>query len=188
VLLVRRFDREHSGSGYRRARMVSALTLLSADDDVTRREKWSYLDLVETLRRVSASPQRDAEQLFRRMVFNALISNTDDHPRNHAAIAWSQNWRLSPAYDLTPHPAVSLDRRDLAMTAGRLGRWANAENLCSGAGRFLLADDTARRLIDELEVIVRTRWYPLCRAAGLTELETDRLRGAFVYPGFFHRP
>jgi serine/threonine-protein kinase HipA len=187
VLLVRRFDRARAPSGYQRARMVSGLTLLGAEEDVTRREHWSYLELADVLRRISAAPAKDAEQLFRRMVFNALISNTDDHPRNHAAIAWDDAWRLSPAYDLVPQPAVSRDRRDLAMTVGALGRWANAHNLVSFAQRFLLGAEQARHLVDELERIVRTSWYPVSRA-GLTIAETALLEGAFVYPGFRHAP
>jgi serine/threonine-protein kinase HipA len=87
VLLVERFDREKTEAGYRRARMVSALTLLKADDSPQSRDKWSYLLLAEELRRVSAEPKKDAAEMFQRMCFNALITNTDDHPRNHALIA-----------------------------------------------------------------------------------------------------
>lgn len=107
VLLVKRFDREKVSDGYLRYRMISSLTVLQAGDDYTQREKWSYIQLAEELRRISKQAKRDAEQLFRRMVFNALISNTDDHPRNHAFIAQDKNWQLSPAYDLTPNPLVS---------------------------------------------------------------------------------
>src|ERR1700738_2532552 len=81
VLLVKRFDREKTNAGYQRARMVSALTLLKAEDSPQSRDKWSYILLVEELRRASAEPKKDAAELFRRMCFNALISNTDDHPR-----------------------------------------------------------------------------------------------------------
>ena len=87
VVLVKRFDREHTQAGYRRGRMLSALTLLRTDDDPQRRENWSYISLVEELRRVSSQPRVDAPELFRRMCFNALISNIDDHPRNHAMVA-----------------------------------------------------------------------------------------------------
>lgn len=72
------------------------------------------------------------------MTFNALISNTDDHPRNHAVIAVNRDFRLSPAYDLVPFRHVSLERRDLALTIGDYGRYANAANLLSHAPRFLL--------------------------------------------------
>ncbi len=107
ILLVKRFDREKAPDGYLRARMISALTLLRAEDTHRSRDKWSYVLLAEELRRVSVAPAEDAAELFRRMCFNALISNIDDHPRNHALIAKDKDWRLSPAYDLTPAVPVT---------------------------------------------------------------------------------
>src|SRR5712671_849016 len=71
VLLIKRFDRANTDAGYRRARMVSALTLLRAEDSAQRRDRWSYILLVEELRRVSSEPKKDAMELFRRMCFNA---------------------------------------------------------------------------------------------------------------------
>src|SRR5690606_7313972 len=143
-------DREPGEDGYRRARMLSALTLLRTGDSHRDRERWSYLLLVEELRRLCADAPADARELFRRMVVNALISNTDDHPRNHAVIAPQDAWRLSPAYDLTPMPQVSLERRDLAMTIGDLGRRASARNLLSQCARFLLTPDEAQRIVDDV--------------------------------------
>ena len=116
VLLVKRFDRQKYRKGYRWARMVSGLTLLGADE--TDKAKWSYVALAEELRRVSAEPNKNANELFRRMCFNALISNIDDHPRNHAIIATDRDWRLSPAYDITLATPVSTEHRDLAMVCG----------------------------------------------------------------------
>ena len=184
ALLVRRFDRQRSATGYRRARMLSALTLLRAEDSYQDRERWSYVALAEELRRISAQPRVDATELFRRMVFNALISNLDDHPRNHAMIAMDQAWALSPAYDLTPTIAVSLERRDLAMICGDRGRYANAENLLSQCERFLLSREEAARIIDHTEVTVRERWYEVARREGVTEQDCQRISGAFAYEGF----
>jgi serine/threonine-protein kinase HipA len=121
VLLVKRFDREKVSGGYTRARMVSAITLLRTDDNALSRGRWSYVLLAEELRRVTGEPKRNAAELFRRMAFNALISNIDDHPRNHAILAKEGDWKLSPAYDLTPANPVSEERRDLAMTCPRPG-------------------------------------------------------------------
>jgi hypothetical protein len=115
ALLVRRFDRQWRGTGYARSRMVSALTLLRADDHVTDRRRWSYLALADEIRRASSKPREDLHELFARMCFNAAVSNLDDHPRNHAVLAQGRQWRLSPAYDLTPAPVVARERRDLAM-------------------------------------------------------------------------
>ena len=84
VLLVRRFDRHWNGAAFRRSRMISALTLLVADDSVTDRSRWSYLLLADEVRRLSPEPETDLRELFARMCFNAAVSNLDDHPRNHA--------------------------------------------------------------------------------------------------------
>lgn len=184
ALLVQRFDRQQSPTGYRRARMLSALTLLRAEDSHQDRDRWSYLALAEELRRISTQPRVDAPELFRRMVFNALISNLDDHPRNHAVIAMDQDWGLSPAYDLTPTPAVSLERRDLAMICGDRGRYANAENLLSQCERFLLSRDGAIHIIDQMETEVKRRWYEVARREGVSEQDCQRISGAFAYEGF----
>lgn len=184
VLMVKRFDREKVKDGYLRARMVSALTLLRAEDAPQGRERWSYVLLVEELRRVSAQPKKDAAELFRRMCFNALISNTDDHPRNHAVIARDRNWRLSPAYDLVPAPQISLERRDLALIAGDQGRYANARNLLSQAARFLLTQPEADKIIGDMKVRIQTTWLQVARGAGVTEQDCERIATCFVYPGF----
>lgn len=187
VLLVKRFDRERVSDGYLRYRMISSLTVLQAGDDYTQREKWSYIQLAEELRRISKQAKRDAEQLFRRMVFNALISNTDDHPRNHAFIAQDKNWQLSPAYDLTPNPLVSIEQRDLAMICGRMGRFANKDNLLSEAGKFLLNQDQAKEIIDEMYKIVKNKWYATARHAGVTEADCEKIKSSFVYEGFNYK-
>lgn len=184
VLLVKRFDREKTDAGYRRARMVSALTLLRAEDTDRSRDKWSYVLLAEELRRVCAEPQRSTFELFRRMCFNALISNVDDHPHNHAVLARAADWSLSPAYDLTPAVPVSIERRDLAMACGDAGRFANAQNLLSQCARFLLDVDQARALVDAMQAQVRRSWFATARAAGVTERDCDKIAFAFAYPGF----
>jgi serine/threonine-protein kinase HipA len=184
VLLVKRFDRQRADDGYQRARMVSALTLLRAEDTNTDRGKWSYVSLAEELRRASAEPERDAHQLFLRMCFNALISNIDDHPCNHAIIAFDRTWQLSPAYDLIPATPVSLERRDLAMSCGDLGRYAHADNLVSQSTRFLVPPSMAKPIVDEMEAQVRSTWYAVARAQGTSEKDCDRISRAFAYPGF----
>jgi len=184
VLLVKRFDRERTDAGYQRARMVSGLTLLKTEDSHQSRDRWSYILLAEELRRVSVEPKNDGAELFRRMCFNALISNTDDHPRNHALIAKARDWKLSPAYDLTPTPHVSLERRELAMICGDQGRLANAKNLLSQSTRFLLSNDDAKGLVAAMRDRVRSIWYEICRSVGASEMDCEHVSGAFVYPGF----
>lgn len=184
MLLVKRFDRSKVEGGYLRGRMVSALTLLRADDTHNTRDRWSYVQLAEELRRVTADPRRNAHELFRRMVFNGLISNTDDHPRNHAALAMDQSWALSPAYDLTPTNPVSVERRDLALICGDAGRYANAENMLSQCARFLLSREEAAGVIASMKGTVSTGWYATARGQGVSERDCALLSGAFAYPGF----
>lgn len=184
VLLVKRFDREKTNKGYTRARMVSGLTILHADEAPEARRNWSYVVLVEELRRIVDEPKKDAKELFRRVCFNALISNIDDHPRNHAIIAKEKNWKLSPAYDLTPSMLVSRERRDLALDCGDQGRYANAKNILSQRARFLLDSAEAERIVNDMKAQVETTWYDTLRACGVSEKDAETIRGAFVYPGF----
>lgn len=189
VLLVHRFDRERSEDergqrGYLRHRMVSALTVLDAEDAVTDRRAWSYVMLAEELQRWSARPADDKRELFGRMVFNALVSNLDDHPRNHALLAAGADFRLSPAYDITPLPVHALERRDLAMACGRYGRAARRDNLMSEAARFGLGDEEAAAIIDQMRTTVRAAWEPTMRRLGGTAADCEAIRAAFDYRGF----
>ncbi len=185
VLLVRRFDRDKSDEGYRRHRMVSALTLLKSEDNPVVREHWSYLLLADEIRRISANPQVDLHELFKRMCFNAVVSNLDDHPRNHAILAKNKNWRLSPAYDLTPTPSIAQDARFLAMACGKYGRIARKENLLSGCGRFLLSQEEAENIIDEIIETVKSEWNTALNRAGANAQDRTAIAQAFIYDGLF---
>ena len=186
VLLVRRFDRDRRDGGYRRARMVSALTLLRTSDSVSDRGDWSYLLFADEVRRTSAAAQDDLRELFGRICFNAAVSNLDDHPRNHAIVAGGPNWRLSPVFDLTPAPAIALERRDLAMACGRFGRYANRTNLLSGAGRFLLGREEAEAIFRRIADTVRDRWHAEMRSAGASRRDCQEIAPAFLYDGLFY--
>jgi serine/threonine-protein kinase HipA len=118
------------------------------------------------------------------MVFNALISNIDDHPRNHALIAAGSEWSLSPAYDLTPMPQTSTER-DLAMEVGSAqNRRANRHNLLSECGRFRLSSEDAAHIIDKMKAIVSARWRDCVKACGGTEADLKAIERAFDYEGF----
>lgn len=188
VLLVKRFDRHKTEKGYLRSRMVSGLTLIDADDSpntTEERQKWSYLLLADEIRRAASGNQtKDLPELFRRVCFNALISNTDDHPRNHAVLAKDHTWSLSPAYDLTPNPMIAVERRDLAMAFGDWGRYANRTNLLSQCERFLVSKDEASRIVDDMVKTVDLSWYAIARQAGVSARDCELIRSAFVYEGF----
>ena len=199
VLLVRRFDRDwvaESNSrstagqdavadegGFRRARVVSALTVVQGDDSVTDRGRWSYLLFADEVRRLVAQPRADLRELFARMCFNAAVSNLDDHPRNHALVAKQDDWRLSPVYDLMPSPVLSAERRDLAMFCGHEGRVASRSNLLGTCGRFLLREAEASAIMDRIVTTVTSEWRATMRQAGASEADCDSVAGAFVYPG-----
>lgn len=189
VLLVERFDRkpvvkEDGTGGYVRHRMVSALTVLDAEESPTDRANWSYLKLADEIQRWSKRPKADKAELFRRIVFNALIANVDDHPRNHALIAPGVNWFLAPAYDLTPSARQGMDGRRLAMDCGRFGRVARRDNLVSDCDRFLLPRDEANALINKISSTIRTRWREEVLRHGGADRDCAVIASAFDYPGF----
>jgi serine/threonine-protein kinase HipA len=127
VLMVQRFDREHTNRGYMRFGLVSGLTVLDCGDSHLDRERWSYPLLADNLRRWSDKPETDCVEMFRRMVFNAAVTNNDDHPRNHALLRRQRGWRLSPAYDLLPSP----------IHVGTVGRSLSARRMRSKRRRSL---------------------------------------------------
>lgn len=187
ILIVRRFDQR---PGPIRRPFLSAHTLLGLGISVTDRAGWSYIDLAHVLRRISVDPEGDARILYRRAIFNALISNTDDHPRNHAVI-WRENgWRLSPAYDLTPSVTRSRDQRLLAMEIGSDRgadpRWANRANILSSAGHFGFSETEADDLISEMKESVVTEWRATAREVAPGIAIADQVEHAFPegYPGF----
>ncbi|MBI2317377.1 MAG: HipA domain-containing protein, partial [Betaproteobacteria bacterium] len=148
------------------------------------RERWSYPLLADQLRRWSQKPDADRIELFRRMVFNAAVTNNDDHPRNHAVRRTARGWRLTPAYDLVPVPLVSLERRDLAMTVGTYGRTASIHNLLSRCGRFGLTIEAAKKEIDGIAAIVQT-WREHFCACGVSEKDFEYMAPAFLPECFF---
>jgi serine/threonine-protein kinase HipA len=184
VLLLRRFDREKVDGGYHRHRMASALTMLRAGNHATDNAKWSYLLFADELQRWSSRPAEDKAELYRRIVFNALISNSDDHARNHAVIAAGREWRLSPAYDLTPNPQPGIEERCLALACGHHGRAACRENIVSAAPRFGLDADEANALIDRTAEVIRGRWRSEVLSHGGSERDCELIAPAFMHAGF----
>jgi serine/threonine-protein kinase HipA len=117
------------------------------------------------------------------MVLNALVSNTDDHPRNHALLARTRHWQLAPAYDLNPWPHSGTER-DLAMTIGDHGRRASRTNLLSRCERFQMTRKEANSTIDTMKGIVNARWEAVVRRFGGSQGDCDAIRPAFDNAGF----
>jgi len=184
VLMLERVDREYTDGGYLRFGIVSGLTLLDCDDSHLDRDRWSYLLLADQLRRWSENPDGDRVELYRRIVFNAAVTNNDDHPRNHAVLRTDHGWRLTPAYDLVPAPLVSLERRDLAMTVGTYGRSASIYNLLSQCERFGLTAEAARKEIENIVATVRT-WREQFLGCGVSAKDVEYIAQAFLPECFF---
>lgn len=184
VLLVERFDRgwvDGPRSGWRRDAFLSARTLFFANNSAHQRPVGgSYASLANELTRYIAAPSQDKQELFRRMVFNVFISNTDDHDRNHALIAddLPGTYRLAPAYDLVPRLHGTL-RRHHAMVLGAGSSIATRENLLADCSNFGLDTKAAAGIIDRIEAGVSGNWRSCLAEQGLDDPAIDRLKNCF---------
>lgn len=186
ALMLDRFDREWNpdANAYWRYGLVSGLTVIDAEDGYLGRERWSYPLLADELRRWSVKSNDDRRELFLRMVFNAMVTNNDDHPRNHALLQTRGGWRLSPAYDILPVPMVSVERRDLALEVGRFGRAASLYNILSHCDVFGLSRDEAQALIDRMLAVVRG-WREFFIERRVEQRSIEMLEQAMLPPSFF---
>jgi serine/threonine-protein kinase HipA len=172
VLLVTRFDRIKG----RRKPFLSAMSMLGAKDNESR----SYLEFVDVLRRYGAAPMEDMEALWRRIVFTILISNTDDHLRNHAFLYEGQSgWRLSPVYDLNPVP-IDIKPRVLVTAITEGDNTASLALAFEVAGYFELAEKRAREIAAEVATVV-SRWRSVARRRGISPQQIDRMASAFEH-------
>lgn len=172
VFMTSRFDREADGA---RVPFISALTALGAKDGETR----SYLELVEVLRRDGAEVAQDAVQLWRRLVFNILISNTDDHLRNHGYLRAASGWRLAPAYDLNPMP-VDVKPRIHSLTIDEVSDEASLDTAFAVAPAFGLGHATATTIAAEVGAAVAA-WREIAAQHGLTDPQIERMQSAFEH-------
>ncbi|MGO4123846.1 type II toxin-antitoxin system HipA family toxin [Inquilinus sp. YAF38] len=176
IYMIERFDRILTADGVRRRPFASGLTILGAhESDVGRH---SYADLAAALRQYGTNPRTDLVELFRRMVFNILVTNDDDHLRNHGFLWEGKGWRLSPLYDVVPKPQVGLERT-LVLGVGPQGRGATLENAVAGASAFGLTAEEATREVLALVDTVRTEWVNQFQAAGLRDAEIKRFATCF---------
>jgi len=172
VLLTPRFDR----AGEERIPFLSALSMVDAVDQEAR----SYLEIAEALQRVGSSTREDLRELFRRVVFNVLVSNTDDHLRNHGFLyAGNGGWTLSPAYDLNPMPA-ELKPRFLSIAIGEDTDDTSASlAIAMGVAEYFdLEEQEARGIAFEVAAVTAT-WAERARALGIAAAEIDLMRSAF---------
>jgi serine/threonine-protein kinase HipA len=172
ILLLRRFDRD----GDMRIPFLSSMSMLGARDNETR----SYLEFVDALRQYGATPKSDMRALWRRIVFNVLTSNTDDHLRNHGFLyAGPDGWQLAPAYDLNPVP-VDIKPRVLATAIDLDDSTASLGLALSVAGYFELNDEEARGIAAEVGRAVRG-WREEAGRLRIAPAEIERMASAFEH-------
>ena len=181
ALLVERFDRAKQQNKWTRKFMISALTLLGLDEFGARYA--SYLRLADYIVKCSPNPEDDLLELFRRMVFNVLVGNTDDHAKNHAFFWDGKNYQLTPAYDICPFPRAGQEATQ-AMIIGEHGAFSQLTNILSGASHFQLSETQARHEIDQLVEAVREHWPEAADRAGLTQLQRDQFTGTSILNPF----
>jgi serine/threonine-protein kinase HipA len=172
VLLLRRFDRD----GARRIPFLSAMSMLGSRDNETR----SYMEIVDALRQHGAAPKEDMAALWRRLVFNILISNTDDHLRNHGFLYGGRDgWRLSPAYDLNPVP-TDIKPRILTTAINEDDGTASLALALDVAAYFELDAGSARGVARQVGKVI-SKWRDVAAKHGLTKSEADRMASAFEH-------
>ena len=172
VLVLRRFDRD----GARRIPFLSAMSMLGSKD----MEMRSYLEIVDALRQHGAAPKADMEALWRRLVFSILISNTDDHLRNHGFLYEGQEgWRLSPAYDLNPVP-VDIKPRILTTAINEDDSTASLALAMEVAPYFELEETQAKAIAAQVGKVVG-KWRDEAARHGLSKAEIDRMASAFEH-------
>lgn len=182
VLLVRRFDRAWMKTGWRRESFLSARTLFHSNLAAqTYTYGGSYARLARELTRFSAQGQADQKELFRRMAFNAAISNTDDHDRNHGMIADDMpgTFRLSPAYDLVPQ-IHSTQRKYHAMILGGSESLVSKSNILADCRAFGLDRQEAERILDDVIAQVDKHWETCLREQGVDDGVIARLTNCFA--------
>jgi serine/threonine-protein kinase HipA len=172
VLLSRRFDR----AGDQRLPFLSAMAMMGARDGVG----GSYPEMVDVLTTHGSQAKQDAHQLYRRVAFNVLVSNVDDHLRNHGFLRRDRaGWMLSPAYDLNPVP-VDLKARVLTTNINLDEGTCSIELLESSAGYFALSLAEARTILGQVAGVT-SRWREVARAVGAPAAEIDRMASAFEH-------
>ena len=172
VLLSRRFDRD----GALRIPFLSAMAMTGSRDGT----RGSYPEVVDVLARAGAQAKADAMELYRRVAFNVLVSNVDDHLRNHGFL-WTgkAGWVLSPAYDLNPVPA-DIKARVLTTNIDLDEGTCSLDLLEASAGYFGLGLAPARAIVAEVAAATKT-WRDVARQTGARAAEIDRMASAFEH-------
>ena len=171
TFLVKRFDRD----GERRIHFASAMTMLGKMDGASGDDGTSYLELVSFLRSNGSQPKKDLMELFKRVVFNMAVSNTDDHLRNHGFILTQTGWRLSPLYDVNPIPYGEY----LALNVSEDDSSIDFDLAISTAEYYGITETEAETIVEEISTTVRENWEKLAVKYCLNRGSIEKMRPAF---------
>ena len=172
TFLVKRFDR----NGEKRLHFTSAMTALGKSDGASFADGTSYLDIASFIRAYGAQPQSDLTELWKRIVFEMAVSNTDDHLRNHGFLLTSNGWVLSPMYDVNPNPLGD----SLSLGVTQESNLISIDLAIESAGYYGISHDTARKLAGEICAVVHGRWERLAKANSLGRAQIELMRPAFI--------
>lgn len=172
VLIIRRFDRDIEKQ---RIPFLSAMSMLGAQDS----EQHSYLEIAYALAQNGAAPNEDMIELWRRIVFTVMISNTDDHLRNHGFIYERyKGWRLSPVYDVNPTP-IEMKPRILTTAIDYDDTSASLDTAMQVIKDFRVSSTLAHEIINEVGTAVK-KWRQVALKLGLSKQECERMATAFL--------
>jgi serine/threonine-protein kinase HipA len=168
--LTRRFDR----IGNKRIHFASAMTLLGYTDGTDATAGVSYLHLAEFIMRHGAAPDQDMEELWRRIVFNILVSNSDDHLRNHGFLLTPKGWRLSPAFDINPIPRST----GLTLNISENSNALDVDLAREVAEQFRVGRERREKIIG---LVSRTvgQWHHMAGRFGISRGEMETMEEAF---------
>lgn len=168
VLLVERFDRRRTANGWARRAMVSALTLFEMDEMMARYA--SYENLAAIIRARFTDPAATLREMFKRLTFNILTGNTDDHARNHAALRDGDKLTLSPAYDICPQQRTGGEATQAMLIYGH-NNFSQIKVCIQARDAFLISKVEAEEIVEHQIGIIKAHWQDVCDEAGLSEVE-----------------
>ena len=169
--LVKRFDRILN----KRVHFASAMTLLGKTDGASAADGTSYLDIAAFMKSYGAQPRQDLVELWKRIVFNMAVSNTDDHLRNHAFIFTENGWRLSPLYDVNPIPYGD----ELSLNVDEEDNSINIDLAIQTAARFGISETDAKTYAKDILTVVKENWEKRATVYGLSRRLIEEMRPAF---------
>jgi serine/threonine-protein kinase HipA len=174
VLLIERFDREWNGTFWSRKSIISALTLLGLDEMMARYA--SYEALCEIIRHKFSNPKDNLTELFKRLVFNILCGNTDDHARNHAVFWDGVSLSLTPAYDICPQNWSGNEASQGMIISGE-NRKSQLASCLQAIEHFQLSKRNAKEIIQNIITVIQKNWKPVCESAKLSKVDQNVLWG-----------